>query len=80
MARVVEQAGGNPFYLEELIRAVAEERGEALPETVLAMVQARLGRLPPGARAVLRAASVFGEVFCKGATIRGRKNNPEWFR
>ncbi|WP_437313200.1 hypothetical protein [Sorangium sp. So ce385] len=33
---------------------------------MLAMVQARLGRLPPGARAVLRAASVFGEVSWAG--------------
>ncbi|WP_437507361.1 hypothetical protein [Sorangium sp. So ce1099] len=76
VARVVEQAGGNPFYLEELIRAVAEERGEALPETVLAMVQARLGRLLPGTRAVLRAASVFGEFFWKGglvALLRGAR-------
>jgi len=59
----VAQAEGNPFYLEELIRAVAERRGEALPETVVAMVQARLGRLLDDERRLLRAASVFGEVF-----------------
>ncbi len=60
--RLVKQADGNAFYLEELIRAVAEGKDAALPETVLAMVETRLARLPPEARRVLRAASVFGEV------------------
>jgi len=60
---LVERAGGNAFYLEELIRAAAEGRGDALPETVLAMAQARLERLDPEARRILRAASVFGQVF-----------------
>jgi hypothetical protein len=60
--RLVARADGNTFYLEELIRAVAEGKGAALPETVLAMVETRLGRLSVEARRVLRAASVFGEV------------------
>ncbi len=62
--RLVRQADGNAFYLEELIRAVAEGKDQSspLPGTVLAMVDTRLGRLPFEARRVLRAASVFGEV------------------
>ena len=36
--RLLTQAAGNPFYLEELVRAVAEGKGDRLPETVLAMV------------------------------------------
>jgi eukaryotic-like serine/threonine-protein kinase len=63
VARLVTQAEGNPFYLEELIRATAERGGDALPPTVVAMVQARLGGLLDDERRVLRAASVFGEVF-----------------
>ncbi len=66
-ARVVERAAGNAFYLEELIRAVAEGKGDALPETVIAMMQTRLEALDPGLRRVLRAASVFGDVFWRGA-------------
>jgi tetratricopeptide (TPR) repeat protein len=62
-ARVLERAAGNAFYLEELIRAVAEGKSDALPGTVMAMVQARLEALASEARRVLRAASVFGEVF-----------------
>ncbi|WP_437314316.1 protein kinase domain-containing protein [Sorangium sp. So ce385] len=64
--RLVSQADGNAFYLEELIRAVAEGKGAALPETVLAMVQSRLEGLGAGERRVLRAASVFGEVCWEG--------------
>jgi tetratricopeptide (TPR) repeat protein len=62
-----ERSGGNAFYLEELIRAVAEGKGDALPETVLAMVQSRLDALDPDARRLLRAASVLGQVFWAGA-------------
>ncbi|EYF06826.1 serine/threonine-protein kinase [Chondromyces apiculatus] len=66
VTRLVERAGGNAFYLEELIRAAAAGRTEILPETVLAMVQARLEALDPEARRVLRAASVFGQLFWRG--------------
>ncbi len=59
---LVKQADGNAFYLEELIRAAAEGKDRALPETVLAMVETRLAWIPLEARRVLRAASVFGEV------------------
>jgi eukaryotic-like serine/threonine-protein kinase len=67
--RIVAQADGHAFYLEELIRAVAEKKSATLPETVLAMVEARLVGLPPEARRVLRAASVFGEVCWQGGVI-----------
>jgi len=69
MERMVKQADGNAFYLEELIRSVAEGKDQALPETVLAMVETRLGRLPIEARRVLRAASVFGEVCWEGGVV-----------
>jgi len=64
--RLVKQADGNAFYLEELIRAVAEGKDKALPETVMAMIETRLGRLAVEARRVLRAASVFGAVCWEG--------------
>lgn len=64
--QIIAQAAGHAFYLEELIRAVAQGKGGALPETVLAMVQSRLDGLPPAARRALRAASVFGEVSWRG--------------
>jgi tetratricopeptide (TPR) repeat protein len=66
--RIVRQAGGNALFLEELIRAVAAGEDE-LPETVLAMLQARFLRLEAGARRLLLAASVFGETFWRGGVL-----------
>ena len=66
--RLVEAAGGNPFCLEELIRAEAEGKRDA-PGSVLAVVSARIDRLEAGARRVLRAASVFGQQFWRGAVV-----------
>jgi tetratricopeptide (TPR) repeat protein len=60
VAQLVERAAGNPFVLEELVRAHAEREGDGLPEGVLALVQARLEALDPVLRRVLRAASIFG--------------------
>jgi len=62
VGRIVEHAAGNALFLEELIRVEAEGRGGQAPETVLAILQARIGRLDANARRVLRAASVFGEI------------------
>ena len=64
--RIVRLADGNAFYLEELIRAAAEGSIHDLPETVVAMVQSRLGALDDESRRLLRAASVFGETFWAG--------------
>jgi tetratricopeptide (TPR) repeat protein len=64
--RIVAVAGGNPFYLEELIRAAAAGEAGDFPETVLAMVEARLAALDADARRVLRAASVFGQALWRG--------------
>jgi hypothetical protein len=72
--RIITQAGGNTLFLEELIRAEAEAGAAARaggregrpPETVLAMLQARLRRLDPEARRFLRTASLFGDSFWCG--------------
>lgn len=63
LVRIVEQCGGNPLFLEELIRAQVEGRSENLPASILAIVQARIDNLPLLERRVLRAASVFGDAF-----------------
>jgi eukaryotic-like serine/threonine-protein kinase len=78
---ILSRAGGNAFYLEELIRAVAE--GRELPETVVAMVQMRLAGMEMEARRVLRAASIFGRVFWRGGVgvllgSSGKKEALEW--
>jgi hypothetical protein len=66
IARIVCLSEGNAFYLEELIRWTAEGKGPHVPETVVAMVESRLSAQSDEARRLLRAASVFGEVFWVG--------------
>jgi class 3 adenylate cyclase/tetratricopeptide (TPR) repeat protein len=61
---IADRGAGNPLFLQEL--AAGEERPEAaeeLPETVEALVSARIDRLAPGDRALLRWASVLGGAF-----------------
>ena len=67
---LVERAAGNPFYLEELLRAAQAGELHEVPETILALVQSRIERLQPDVRRVLRAACVFGMVFWQGGVAR----------
>ncbi len=62
VASLVSRAAGNAFFLEEMIRASATSPTLAFPDTVVAMVQARLEALPSELRRTLRAASVFGQT------------------
>jgi DNA-binding SARP family transcriptional activator len=63
--RLVETAEGNPLFLEQLL-ALALEGGlgvERPPETIQALLAARLDRLGPGERAVLERGAVVGKEF-----------------
>jgi len=61
--RIVAHAGGNAFFLEELVRAAIAGHSQSLPETALAMAEASFAKLSAEARRVLRAASIFGRSF-----------------
>jgi class 3 adenylate cyclase len=67
---LLERTGGNPLYAEQFARMLLE-RGDverlAVPETLQALVTARLDTLPPDLKAVLQDASVIGRVFWTGA-------------
>lgn len=65
--RLALRADGHALWLEELARAVVERGGDELPDTVLAMVQARAESLPASERRALRAASVLGRRSWDGA-------------
>jgi adenylate cyclase len=76
---IAARTGGNPFFLEEVVRDLAEtgvlvgERGDyrlgqeigqvAIPASVRAVLAARIDRLGPEAKDVLAAASVIGREF-----------------
>ncbi|HSW12096.1 MAG TPA: adenylate/guanylate cyclase domain-containing protein [Solimonas sp.] len=74
-----ERAGGNPFFVEEAVLSLAEsgdlvgERGAwclereisqwNVPDTVHALLAARIDRLPDGAKTLLQSAAVIGQEF-----------------
>ena len=68
--RIAEAAGGNPFFTEEVSRAIREEREEAVPErlpdTVQAAIAARIDLLPPEEKRALQLAAVLGHTFAQG--------------
>ena len=61
--RVVEMADGNAFYLEELIRAIAEGKATACQRRRSRWPSPGIDAMPARARGVLKAASVFGQRF-----------------
>ncbi len=78
-ARILEKAEGNPLFLEEIVRSLIDsgalarasegavaERPEGLinvPETLRALLAARIDRLEQGPRRVAQIASVIGRTF-----------------
>ena len=73
---LLERSGGNPLYLTEYVR-LADEEGWLtgatapevlpLPDSVQAIIAARLDLLDPDDRALLQTAAVVGRVFWTGA-------------
>jgi class 3 adenylate cyclase/tetratricopeptide (TPR) repeat protein len=76
---LLERAGGNPLYAEEFARLLTDRglltpHGHLtrasdlpLPETVQAVIAARLDALAPEHKTLLQDAAVFGKVFWSGA-------------
>jgi class 3 adenylate cyclase/tetratricopeptide (TPR) repeat protein len=61
VATLVARGGGNPLFLTELVRSSSE--AEELPDSVEAVVNARLDAMPGYLRTLLRTASVLGARF-----------------
>ena len=76
---LLERAGGNPLYAEEFVRLLtdrglltghgrlASAADLPLPDTVQALIAARLDTLAPEHKLLLQDAAVFGKVFWLGA-------------
>src|SRR5262245_26704992 len=64
---IIEKAQGNPFFLEELTRAVIEHGDTAasidVPDTIQGVLSARIDRLPEKHKRLLQTASVLGREF-----------------
>jgi tetratricopeptide (TPR) repeat protein len=69
-ARLLEKTEGNPLYVEETIRMLLEEGADGsdrIPDTLQALIGARIDRLPPGEKILLQRGAVMGRTFFVGA-------------
>jgi adenylate cyclase len=85
-AYLVERTGGNPFFVEELLRALAEDgtlegsprarrlvrplKSAVLPAGVHSVLAARIDRLPPNHKLALQRAAVIGDTFAVAVLAR----------
>jgi predicted ATPase/class 3 adenylate cyclase len=68
--QVAERSAGNPLFAEEMVNRIREEGSkdvQTLPETVHAVLAARLDSLSVQERRVLQHASVVGQTFWEGS-------------
>jgi class 3 adenylate cyclase len=67
-ALLLEKAEGNPLFLEETVRMFAEgESADRIPDTVQALVAARIDRLEDEEKRLLQRAALVGRTFWRGA-------------
>jgi class 3 adenylate cyclase/tetratricopeptide (TPR) repeat protein len=65
---LLDRTEGNPLFVEETIRMLAEGGDHnRIPDTLQALIAARIDHLAPDAKALLQRAAVIGRVFWKGA-------------
>ena len=71
---LLDRAGGNPLYAEEFVRLLADRdllsgtlEDLQLPDSVQALIAARLDTLSPERKSLLQDASVMGKLFWAGA-------------
>lgn len=66
---IAQRAEGNPLFVEELVRMIMEGStpGAQIPDTVQAVITARIDRLPAPERRALQAAAVIGRTFWPSA-------------
>src|SRR5207248_2395129 len=66
---ILDRADGNPLFLEELARAVAEQgdlpQAPSVPDSLRAVLSARIDRLPDAQKRLLQTAAVLGREFSR---------------
>jgi class 3 adenylate cyclase/tetratricopeptide (TPR) repeat protein len=67
---VLAKTEGNPLFLEETVRMLEEDGAQGIgriPDTLQALIAARIDRLAPEAKALLQRAAVVGRIFWQSA-------------
>jgi len=77
-ALITDAAGGNPFFLEQMVAMHTVENASpiAIPPTIQALLAARLDRLEADQLAVLELASIMGKEFWPSALAELASESP----
>jgi class 3 adenylate cyclase/tetratricopeptide (TPR) repeat protein len=70
---LLDKTEGNPLFLEETVRMLSDDGAAGIgriPDTLQALIAARIDRLAPEAKALLQRAAVIGRVFWESALER----------
>lgn len=67
VSTIVDHARGNPLFAEQLLAAQQDAGLDVLPASLRALLAARLDRLGPGERDLLRVAAVIGDECSRDA-------------
>ena len=69
---LLEKTEGNPLFVEETTRMLLEggTAAKRIPDTLQAMIAARIDRLPRGEKRLLQRAAVIGRIFWEGAVAK----------
>ncbi len=70
LARIIETAQGNPLFAEQIVAAFQDEGTVMVPASADALLAARLDRLGPAERDLLRCAAVAGAEFAVDALMK----------
>jgi adenylate cyclase len=62
-ALILERTGGNPFFIEEVVRSLGSRRAGGVPTTVQDLLEAKLDALDAGPKHVAQRAAVIGRTF-----------------
>jgi len=73
----IERAGGNPLFLEQLLRNAEEGTADAVPPSIQSLVLARMDRLEASDRRAFQAAAVIGQRFSL-ALLRHLIDDPDY--
>jgi class 3 adenylate cyclase/tetratricopeptide (TPR) repeat protein len=73
----VERAGGNPLFLEQLLRGAEEASESEIPSSVQSIILGRMDILEAADRHALQAASILGQRFALDA-LRNLIEEPEY--
>src|SRR5207302_3892366 len=75
--QLIARASGNPLFAEQFARMLEDGAIDEVPDSVQAVIAARLDLLDPDDKALVQDAAVVGEIFWPGALANLGGRDPQ---